>query len=150
MIHVTEVEVPHELTTITKTQIHRTDIALHRKTNSVMTKILLLHNTLDHDMITTKEIPDHTVLLIDLRIDLPIDMTLVIDIDYVPIQEITTILQNIQPPIDHLQNHEILLGYSRSGSHSNTRNELKTIQPQHQTDPINFEVHMYHPRWRML
>ena len=34
---------------------------------------------------------------------------------------------------------------SRSRSHSNTRNKLNTIQPQHQNDPINFEVHMYHP-----
>ena len=32
---------------------------------------------------------------------------------------------------------------SRSRPLSNTRNKLTTIQSQHQTDPINFEVHMY-------
>ena len=35
--------------------------------------------------------------------------------------------------------------YPRSRSQSNTRDKPKTIQSQHQTDPINFEVHMYHP-----
>ena len=35
--------------------------------------------------------------------------------------------------------------YSRSRSHSITRNKPNTIQPQAQKDPINFEVHMYHP-----
>ena len=34
---------------------------------------------------------------------------------------------------------------SRSRSHSNSRNKLNTIQPQTQSDPINFEVRMYHP-----
>ena len=34
--------------------------------------------------------------------------------------------------------------YSRSCSHSNTRNKPNTIQPQAQNDPINFEVNMYH------
>ena len=35
--------------------------------------------------------------------------------------------------------------HSRSRSHSNTRYKLNTIQPQHQIDPNNFEVHLYHP-----
>ena len=108
MIHATEAEVHHELTTITKTLIHKTDIALHQETDSAMIKILLLHNTLDHDMITTKEIPDPTVFLIYLLTDLPIDIPLVIDLDHVLIQEITTILHGIHLPIDHLLNHEIL------------------------------------------
>ena len=34
---------------------------------------------------------------------------------------------------------------SRSRSHSNTRTKLNTIQPQTQNEPINFEIHMYHP-----
>ena len=72
-----------------------------------MTKILLLHNTLDHDMTTTKEILDHTVLLIELLTDFPTDTTLVIDIDHVPTQD-TIFLQDIHCPIDHLQDHEIL------------------------------------------
>ena len=81
-IHATE-EVRHELIIITKTQTRKTDIALHAQIDSVMTKILLLHNTLDHGTTTTKKIFDITVLLIDLLTDLPIDMTLVIDKDHV-------------------------------------------------------------------
>ena len=27
----------------------------------------------------------------------------------------------------------------------NSRNKINMIQPQEQSDPINFEVHMYHP-----
>ena len=36
--------------------------------------------------------------------------------------------------------------YSRSRSHSNPRNEINMIQSQDQSEPIKFEVHMYHPR----
>ena len=36
--HATEAGVHHELTTITKTLIHRIDIALHQETDSAMTK----------------------------------------------------------------------------------------------------------------
>ena len=35
--------------------------------------------------------------------------------------------------------------YSRSRSHSQTRSKIKNIQPQTSNDPINFEIHMYHP-----
>ena len=91
IIHATEAEVHHEITTITKTEIHKRDIALHQEIDSAMTKTLLLHKTRYHDMIITKKILDPTVLPTDLLIDLPIDMTLVIDIDHVPVQEITTI-----------------------------------------------------------
>ena len=35
--------------------------------------------------------------------------------------------------------------YSRSRSHSNTRNKVNNNHPQSPTDPINFEIHMYHP-----
>ena len=35
--------------------------------------------------------------------------------------------------------------FSRSCSHSNSRNKINMIQQQDQTDPIKFEVHMYHP-----
>ena len=35
--------------------------------------------------------------------------------------------------------------YSRSRSHSHTRNKINNIQPQTSTDPINFEIHIYHP-----
>ena len=96
------------ITNITKTQIQKTGIALNQETNSAMTKPLLLHNTFHHDMIVTKEIPNPTVPLIDLLTDLSIDMTLVIDIDQVLIQEITAILQDIHFSIDHLLDNEIL------------------------------------------
>ena len=35
--------------------------------------------------------------------------------------------------------------FSRSRSASNSRNKVNMIQPQDQSDPIKFEVHMYHP-----
>ena len=35
--------------------------------------------------------------------------------------------------------------FSRSRSHSKSRNKINMIQQQDQTDPIKFEVHMYHP-----
>ena len=35
--------------------------------------------------------------------------------------------------------------FSRSRSHSNSRNKINMIQQQEQSDPIKFEVHMYHP-----
>ena len=35
--------------------------------------------------------------------------------------------------------------YSRSRSHFRTGNKINKIQSQTSTDPINFEIHMYHP-----
>ena len=107
-IHAIQAEVRQEQITITKIQTHKTDIVLHPETDSVMTKILLLHNTLDHDTTITKEIHDHTALLTDLLIDFLIDRTFVIDLEHVHIQEITTILQGTHRPLDHLQDHETL------------------------------------------
>ena len=66
-----------------------------------MTTALLLRNTLDDDMILTNAIYGLTVLHTDLRIDLPIDTTLVLDIDHAHIQE-TLILPSIQIHTDHL------------------------------------------------
>ena len=89
MIIDTEVEVPHE-TTLTTKIIHKTDTVLHLEieTDFVMTKVLLLHTTLDQDMIHINVIPGLTVLLTDLLIDPHIDKTLVLDTDHAPIQEI--------------------------------------------------------------
>ena len=56
-----------------------------------MSKVLLLHNTLDHDMTTINEIHDSIALLTDLLTDTLTDMTLVIDIDHARVEEITTI-----------------------------------------------------------
>ena len=101
-----EVEVPHVITLTTKL-IHKIDTVLHREIDLVMTKALLLHNTLDHDMILTNAIHGLTVLHTDLRIDLLIDTTLALDIDHALIQEITN-SPNTQIHIDHLQDQETL------------------------------------------
>ena len=102
----TEVEVPQE-TTLTTKIIHKTDTVLHLETeiDFVTTKVLLLHTTLDQDMIHTNVILGLTVLLTDLLIDPHIDKTLVLDTDHAPIQE-TTISQSTQIHIDHLQDQE--------------------------------------------
>ena len=85
MIHAIEVKVIHKVFIIQT--IHKTDTALHLEIDSVMTRVLLLHNTLDHDLIITKEIRDPVALLTDPLID----MTLVTDKDHARIQEITII-----------------------------------------------------------
>ena len=66
-----------------------------------MTKLLPLHNTLDHDMILTNAIHGLTALHTDLRIDLLLNTILALDIDHAPIPE-TIISQNIQIHTDHL------------------------------------------------
>ena len=75
MILDTEVEVLHATILSTKT-IHKTDTVLHLEIDLVMIKILLLHNTLDHDMILTNAIHDLIAPHIDLHIDLFIEITL--------------------------------------------------------------------------
>ena len=108
MIIDTEAEVLHETTPTTKT-IHKTDTVLHLEIeiDLVMIKVLLLHTTLDHDMIHTNVIPGPTVLLTDLHTDPYIDKTLVLDTDHAPIPD-TTSSQNIQIHTDHLQDQETL------------------------------------------
>ena len=109
MIVDTEVEVPHETNLTTKT-FNKTDTVLHLEIeiDLVMTKVLILHTTLDHDMIHTNVIPGPTVLPTDLHIDPHIDTTLVLDTDHAPIPE-TTNSQNIQIHTDHLQDQETLV-----------------------------------------
>ena len=106
MIIDTEVEVPQE-TTLTIKTIYKIDTVLHLEIDLVTIKVLLLHTTLDHDMIHTNVIPGPTVLLTDLHTDPHIDTTLVLDTDHAPIPE-TTNSQNIQIHTDHLQDQEIL------------------------------------------
>ena len=106
MIIDTEVEVPQE-TTLTIKTIHKIDTVLHLEIDLVTIKVLLLHTTLDHDMIHTNVIPRPTVLLTDLHTDPYIDTTLVLDTDHAPIPE-TTKSQNIQIHTDHLQDQETL------------------------------------------
>ena len=91
---------------ITKT-IHKIDTVLHLEIDLVMTKVLLLHNTLDHDMILTNVIPGLTALHTDPHTDLLIDTTLSLDTDHASIPE-TTNSQNIQIHTDHLQDQETL------------------------------------------
>ena len=106
MIIDTEVEVLHETILITKT-IHKIDTVLHLEIDLVMTKVLRLHNTLDHDMILTNVIPGLTAFHTDPHTDLLIDTTLALDTDHAPIPE-TTNLQNIQIHTNHLQDQENL------------------------------------------
>ena len=108
MIIDTEFEVLHETTLKTKI-IHKTDTVLHLEIeiDFVTTKVLLLHTTLDQDMIHTNVIPGLTVLLTDLLIVPHIDKTLVLDTDHAPIQK-TTNSPNTQFHIDHLQDQETL------------------------------------------
>ena len=106
MIIDTEVEVPQE-TILTIKTIHTIDTVLHLEIDLVTIKVLLLHTTLDHDMIHTNVIPGTTVLPTDLHTDPHIETTLVLDTDQAPIPE-TTNSQNILIHTDHLQDQETL------------------------------------------
>ena len=106
MIIEIEVKVPH-VTTLTTRPIHKIDTVLHLEIDLAMTIVLLLHNTLGHDMILTNAIHGLTALHTDLRIDLLIDTTLVLDIDHAPIQE-KIVLPSIQTHTDRLLNQDIL------------------------------------------
>ena len=106
MIIVTEVEVLHVTILIPKT-IHKIDTVLHLEIDLIMTKVLLLHNTLGHDMTLTRAIHGLTILHTGLHIDLLIDTTLVLVIDHALIQKKTN-FQNIQIHTDHLLDQEIL------------------------------------------
>ena len=106
MILDTEVKVLHATFLTTKT-IHKTDTVLHLEIDLVMIKILLLNNTLDHDMILINAIHDLIAPDIELHIDLLIDITLARDIDHALIQETKT-FQNLQILTDHLPDQEIL------------------------------------------
>ena len=108
MIHVVDVEVIQEIIITIKILIHKIDIALHPEIDVVMTKVLLLHITLDHDLTIINEIDDPIALLTALLTDPLTDMTLVIDIDHARFQEITTIFQAIHLHIDHLLDKEIV------------------------------------------
>ena len=83
------------------------DTVLHLEIDVAMTKVLLLHSTLDHDMILTNVIPGLTALHTDPHTDLLFDTTLVLDTDPAPIPE-TTNSQNIQIHTDHLHDQENL------------------------------------------
>ena len=145
MIIDTEVEVLHVTTLIIKT-IHKIDTVPHLEIDFITTKVLLLHNTQDHDMTHTNAVHGFTVLHTDLHLDLLIDKTLVLDIDHALIQENTT-SQNIQIHTDHLLDQQTLdtldLVHSRNSLDSNSRNKINMIQSQDQSEPIKFEVHMY-------
>ena len=101
----TEVEVLLHETTLTIKTIHKIDTVLHLEIDLVTIKVLLLHTTLDHDMIHTNMIPGPTVLHTDPHTNPHIDTNLVLDTDHAPIQE-TTNSQKIQIHIDHFQEQE--------------------------------------------
>ena len=106
MIIDTEVEVLHE-TTLTIKTIHKIDTVLHLKIDLVMTKVLVLHSTLDHDMILTNVTLSLTALHTDPLTDLLIDTIFALDTDHAHILE-TINLQNIQIHTDHLHDQENL------------------------------------------
>ena len=106
MIIAIEAEVPCA-TTLTTKLIHKIDTVLHLEIDLVTMKVLLLHNTLDHDMLPINAIHAPIVLHTDLRIDPLIDTILALEIDQDLIQE-TIIFTNIQIPTDHLLDQEIL------------------------------------------
>ena len=106
MTHDTAVEIHHEISLTANIIIHKIDIVLHLEIDLVMTKVPLLHNTLDHDMTTTKETRDLIALLIAPNIDHLIDVTLVTDTDHAHNQEIT-ILQSLHL-LDHRRDPEFL------------------------------------------
>ena len=101
-----EVEVLH-VTTLITTPIHKIDTVPHLEIDLATTKVLFLHNTLDHDMILINAIHGLIALHTDLLIGLLIDTTPALDIDHAPFQE-TIILQDIQLHTDHLPDQEIL------------------------------------------
>ena len=107
MIFDIEVEVPHVTILTTKTS-HKIDTVLHLEIELTMTKVLLLHNTLDHDMILTNAIHGLTALYTDLHIEPLIDTTLALDIDHAAIQE-TINFKNIQIHTDHFLDQEIVV-----------------------------------------
>ena len=129
MIIDTEVEVLHVTTPIIKT-IHKTDTVPHLEIDFITTKVLLLHNTLDHDMTHTNAIHGPIVLHTDLHIDLLIEKTLVLDIDHALVQENTT-SQNIQIHTDHLLDQETLDPLDLN--HIPTL-EIQTIRYNHKTN----------------
>ena len=143
MIHDFEVEVHHELITITKTTIHTTGFVPNLEIDLVMIKVLLVHNKRDHDMKTINETRDLIALIIDPLTNHLIDVTAVIDINHAHTPE-TTVLQDTHLHLDHLKDPEILKFIDLAHT-LKTRNQFSTIQPQTQNDPINFEVNMYYP-----
>ena len=119
-----------EVTTLTTRTIHKIDTVLHPEIDSVMTKVLLLHNTLDHDMILINAIHALTAHHTDLLIDRLIDTTSVLDIDHVLIQE-TILLRSIQIHTDHPRDKETL--DFLDPVHTPTL-EIKSIRYNHKTN----------------
>ena len=86
-IHDIEVEVHHEII-ITKIPIHKPGTVVPLEIVFVMTKELLLHNTLVHDMTIIKETRNLIALLIDPHTTHLIEATPVTDIDHAHTLEI--------------------------------------------------------------
>ena len=86
----------------------KTDIVLHLEIDLVMTKVLLLHTTIDHDVTTINGTRDLIALLINRHTNHHIDVTIVTDTNPAHMQGITAVLQNIHLLPGHLREPEIL------------------------------------------
>ena len=120
------VVVHYETTIIPMKTPQRPDIVLHHETEVIMTKVLLLKFIHVLDMITINEILDPIVFLIDYTDQLT-DPILVLDTNHVLIPEptiFTKYTSSFRPPSRPRDSR-----YSRSRSHSNTRNIVITVQP---------------------
>ena len=143
MIIDTEVEVLHD-TTLTIKTIHKIDTVLHLEIeiDLVMTKVLLLHTTPDDGMIHTNVIPGPTVLTTDPHTDPHFrhnSRPRYRSRSYSRDNKFTKYTNSYRPPSRPRDSR-----FSRPRSHSNSRNKINMIQQQDQSDPIKFEVHLYH------
>ena len=92
---------------MTKITIHKTDNFLPLEIVLVITKALLLQNTLVHDMTIIKKPRNLIALLIHSHTNHLIDVTPVTDIDHAPTIEII-MLHDTHPLADHRLDQEIL------------------------------------------
>ena len=134
----------HLVLTFTEITILTIEKDLHLELVIIMIEILLLHITLDHVMIIIKETLDHIVHHTGhhtyrspyTRDSRPRYKSR----SYSRVNNFQKYTSLCRPPSRPRDSR-----YCRSISHSNTRNKLNNIQPQSPTDPINFEIHIYHP-----
>ena len=142
-IHATEVEVRHELIILTKIHTHKTDIALSRDRFSYdknTTPLQYTRSRYDNYKRDSRSYgsPYRSSYKSPCRHD---SRHRYRSCSYSRDNNTCTRYTSSYRPPSRPRDSR----YSRSRSHSNRRNKLITIQLQPQSDPVNFEVHMYHP-----